>query len=297
MRPGYPSWLRAEPQDERPDFPLNCQPRRSDVHCPVMFKQLIRLIERQMVFFPERALKGTPDHVGLGYEDLWLNTSDGVRINAWWIPGACDTTVMLFHGNGGNISARLDGMLQMNRRLGVSIMATEYRGYGLSDGVPSETGTYLDALAALKWVKQHTSGPVVYFGVSMGGAVAAWLAARHRPDALVLESAPSSLPDVAHIHAPWTRVLPTGLIMQTRYETSVHVAATECPVLVIHGDEDDVVPYSCGGDIYKSAKGDKSFYTIHGGGHDRPDRLDEDSYYAVLKDFLDRHTGTRQLAS
>jgi hypothetical protein len=229
--------------------------------------------------------------VGLEFEDLWLTAMDGVRVNAWWIPGPSAVTLMLFHGNGGNISARLDGLLQLNRRLGVSLLATEYRGYGLSEGVPTEQGTYLDALAAREWVTSRAKGPIVYFGISMGGAVAAWLATRQKPDALVLESAPSSLPDVAHIHVPWTRLLPTNRIMQTRYETSRYVSTLTCPLLVVHGDADKAVPMPFGQRVFASAKGAKEFHAIPGGGHDRPDLVDEDSYYGVLRRFLECYAG------
>ena len=256
-----------------------------------MFKRVIKLIERRYVYFPELALKGTPDHVGLEFQDLWLTTSDDVRINAWWIPGRAKTTVLFFHGNGGNVSARLDGFLQINRRLGLSILAVEYRGYGLSEGVPSEEGTYLDALAAREWLDGMVDGPLVYFGVSMGGAIAAWLATRRPPDALILESAPTSLPDVAHIHVPWTKILPTSLIMQTRYETSAYVSKLACPLLVIHGDADEEVPPECGRKIFEAAVGPKEFHSIPGGGHDRPDVVDETTYYAVLRKFLGRHVG------
>jgi hypothetical protein len=125
----------------------------------------------------------------------------------------------------------------------------------------------------------------------MGGAVAAWLATRRRPDALVLESAPSSLPDVAHIHVPWTRVLPTNLIMQTRYETNSYVASLDCPLLVVHGDADEQVPLVYGQRIFESGRGAKEFHEVHGGGHDRPDLVDQDSYYSVLKRFLVSHAG------
>ena len=136
----------------------------------------------QFIYFPDSTIYQDPGDFGLEFEDVYLTTSDGVRIHGWFVPGSGGPTLIWFHGNGGNISNRADNIAGLNRRLGVSILIIDYRGYGLSDGSPNEQGTYLDAEAA---VTHALSRPdvdperVVLFGRSLGCAVAAEMAVRH----------------------------------------------------------------------------------------------------------------------
>ncbi len=261
-------------------------------------------LERSLAYFPERTLKGTPEHVGLCYEDLWLETADSHKVHAWWIPGpepfsSPRPTWVYLHGNGGNISARLDGYRDVHLRTGANILAVDYRGFGLSAGAPSELGTYSDALAAAsEALRRHrlqpgTPGPFVLFGVSMGAAVATRIAAETKPDALLLESPPSSFPDLAPVHYRWTRLLPISTIMQFRYETRTHVTRLDAPVLVIHGDRDDIVPMYSAQQVFDSANDPKRMHIVPGGTHDRPDLVDPDLYYRVVTDFIDEFTNSR----
>ncbi len=269
-----------------------------------MLKRALIGLERSLAYFPELTLKGTPEHVALNYEDLWLKTDEGNRVHAWWIPGpevfsGPRPTWIYFHGNGGNISARLDGYRAIHRRVGANVLAVDYRGFGLSPGKPSEHGTYADARAAVtEAVRRHnlqpgTPGPVVLFGVSMGAAVAARVAVDMRPDAVLLESPPSSFPDMAPLHYPWTRLLPLSKIMQFRYETTTHIAQLDVPTLVIHGDLDDVVPMEYAQRVFDSANDPKRLYIVEGGTHDRPDLVDPDEYYGVVNSFMKEFAGKR----
>lgn len=269
-----------------------------------MWRRAITRIERALAYFPELTLKGTPEHVGLRYEDLWLKTGDGNHVHAWWIPGpagleAQRPTWVYFHGNGGNISARLDGYRDIHRRVGANILAVDYRGFGQSPGHPSEQGTYVDGMAAVEEaLRRHhdqpgTPGPMVLFGISMGAAVAARLACDARPDALLLESPPSSFPDLAPVHYPWTRLLPVSKIMQFRYETCSHVTRLNVPTLVIHGDEDDIVPMAYARRVFDSANEPKRIHIVEGGTHDRPDLVDQDRYYRVVNGFMDELVTSR----
>ncbi len=264
-----------------------------------MVRGLFTRLERALAYFPELTLKGTPEHVGLEYEDLWLETDDGNRVHGWWIPGPARTplqatsgqpTWVYFHGNGGNISARLDGYRSIHRFTGANILAIDYRGFGLSEGQPCEAGTYVDGLAAVAEARRRhgsSKGPLVLLGVSMGSAVASRLACDTSPDAVVLESPPSSFLDLAPVHYPWTRWLPLSLIMQYRYETKNHVARSNVPTLVVHGDEDDIVPLFSGQIVFDRANEPKQLHVVKGGTHDRPDLVDEARYYEVVNRFID----------
>ena len=260
-------------------------------------------LERSLAYFPERTLKGTPEHVGLRYEDLWLDTEDSHSVHAWWIPGpemftGPRPTWVYLHGNGGNISARLDGYRDVHLRIGANILAVDYRGFGLSAGLPSELGTYEDALvAATEAMRRHvaqpgTPGPFVLFGVSMGAAVATRIATEVKPDCVMLESPPSSFPDLAPLHYRWTKLLPISTIMQFRYETRTHVTRLDTPVLIIHGDRDEIVPMHSARWVFDAANDPKRMHVVPGGTHDRPDLVDPDLYYRVVGDFMDEF-GTR----
>jgi pimeloyl-ACP methyl ester carboxylesterase len=269
-----------------------------------MIRRALTWLERNLAYVPEWTFKGTPEHVGLPYKNLWLETDRGNSIHGWWIPGPTDSPVpadgrptwVYLHGSGGNISGRLDGYRAVHQRFGANILAIDYSGFGRSHGIPSEEDTYSDGHAAVtEAIRRHHAqdakpGPLVYLGVSMGAAVAARVAADKHPDALLLESPPTSFPELAPIQYPWTRMLPLSKIMRFRYETTQHLSQLNVPTLVIHGDEDEIVPLKYARSVYASANDPKEMYIVRGGTHDRPDLVDPDSYYDVIARFIEKHS-------
>ena len=168
---------------------------------------------------------------------------------------------MLFHGNAGNISHRVD-YAAMFDRLGFSTLLVDYRGYGRSSGAPSEQGTYRDAAAGWRWLtetKGIAAGDIVLFGESLGGGVAAWLAAREKPRALVLASTFSSVPDLAAEIYPF---LPVRFLSRYKYNTLDALARVHAPVLVAHSKSDDIIPYSHGERLFAAAREPKSFLEL-----------------------------------
>lgn len=157
--------------------------------------------QSSLVFYPEidHQVTATPKVAGLQYEDIRLQTSDGIDLQGWYVPAPQSRgTVLFLHGNAGNISHRIDSVA-MFHRLGYSTLIFDYRGYGNSGGKPSEQGTYRDAEAAWRYLNDQQHIPscrIVLFGESLGGAVAAWLAAREKPAALVIASGFTSVPDL-----------------------------------------------------------------------------------------------------
>lgn len=130
------------------------------------------LLDRQFIFFPERELAQTPADLGLAYEDVFFHASDGVRLHGWFVPGEVDTTLVWFHGNAGNIGHRLDNLSLFHHRLKVNVFIFDYRGYGKSEGTISEQGSYMDADAAVEYVRSRRDGRLILFGRSLGAAVA-----------------------------------------------------------------------------------------------------------------------------
>jgi len=239
----------------------------------------------RFVYFPARELDGgTPARIGLAYEEVQLRTSDGVRLRGWFVPGRPERPTLLFlHGNGGNISHRLD-KLAILHELGVSVLLVDYRGYGLSEGEPSEDGTYRDADAAYDWLLRRGTQPssLVVYGESLGGGVATNLAARRAVGGLILESAPTNVPDVARAHYP---LLPAGLLLSVRYDSLAKIASVGVPLLILHSSEDEIVPFEMAERLFQAARPPKRLVRLRGG-HNDGFLATTDTYTAALRTFL-----------
>ena len=225
-----------------------------------------------------RELIAAPDGIGLEYEDVWLETSDGVRIHGWFVPGDSTRTLLYFHGNAGNISHRLNTIRQFNQ-LGLSVFIIDYRGYGESEGRPSEDGLYLDADAAWRYLAQDRAIPetdIIVFGRSLGGSLAAWLAAEHSPRALVVDSSFTSVPDIGADAYPW---LPVRLLARIQHPTRAHVTKARCPVLVVHSRDDEIIPFHHGEALFDAASEPKTFLGLRGGHND--------AHYTSERTFVD----------
>ncbi len=228
------------------------------------------IAQESLVYFPNmgRQIVVTPAAHGLPYEDVAIRTEDGETLHAWWLPAPdARAAVVLFHGNAGNISHRID-YARMFRGLGYSTLLVDYRGYGKSTGSPSEEGTYRDALASWRWLtatRGMRGQDIIVFGESLGGAVACWLAERHAPRALVLASTFTSVPDLGAEIYPF---LPVRLISRFKYNTLECVPKVSAPVLVIHSPGDDIVPFSHGKKLYEAAREPRHFLEVRGGHND-----------------------------
>lgn len=248
---------------------------------------LLFAVQGRLLYFPTRAIEATPADAGLAYEEVGLRAADGVRLQAWYVPAPGDRgTILFFHGNGGNLSHRLD-TLRLLHRLGWSTLILSYRGYGRSEGTPTERGTYLDAEAAWRHLVEDRGIPaerVVVFGRSLGGGVAAWLAERHPPGGLILESTFTSVPDLAAGIYP---LLPVRLLVRHRYPTLSRLPRIRAPVLVVHGREDEIIPFRHGQRLYDAAREPKAFLEIRGS-HNEGFLLSGESYAKGLAAFLDR---------
>lgn len=200
----------------------------------------------------------------LEYEPITLQTEDSLKLSAWFVPVQPARGVLLFgHGNSGNISHRLEA-IEIFHRLRLSTLIFDYRGYGQSEGTPSETGTYRDAEAAWRYlVEQRGIEPnqIVIFGQSLGGAVAVWLASRHPSAAVIIES---SFTSIVEIGAATYRYLPVRLLSRFQYNTAESLRKVRSPVLLLHSRKDDLIPYSHGLELLRSAPEPKAFLEITG---------------------------------
>lgn len=246
-------------------------------------------LQERLLFLPDvpgRALAATPADAGLRYDEVTITADDGVRLHAWWVPAErARFTLLHFHGNAGNIGHRLE-MLRLLHDLGLNVLLFDYRGYGRSEGSPGEAGLQRDAAAVWQYVTTARGVPaqaIVVHGQSMGGAFAAWLAARERPAALLLESTFTSVPDMAAGLYPW---LPTRLLARLRLDTRGALAQVRSPVLVIHSRDDELIPYAHGEALFAAAPATKALVTI-GGGHNDGFWVSREAYVKGLREFLE----------
>jgi uncharacterized protein len=251
---------------------------------------MLAILQSRLVYFPTRALEATPAQAGLAYEDVWLTTEDGVRLHGWWVPAEDALgTVLFFHGNAGNISHRLASLLTFHR-LGYATLIFDYRGYGRSESSPSEEGTYRDADAAWRHlVEERGIAPerIALFGRSLGGAVAAALAEKETPGAIILESTFTSIPDLGAELYPF---LPVRLLARIRYETLARVPRITAPLLVVHSRDDEIIPFRHGRRIWEAAREPKQFLEISGG-HNDGFFTAGPMYEQGIGGFLARHIG------
>jgi len=217
---------------------------------------------------PSRQLSAFPGSLGMAFETVELSADDGVKLHAWYLPVENPrATLLFFHGNAGNISHRLDS-LKLFHDLQLSVLIFDYRGFGLSEGTPSETGTYLDAEAAWRYLTNDRAIPsrrIILFGRSLGGSIAAWMAARSDAMGLILESAFTSIPDLASGIYPF---FPVRWLSRLRYDTLHHLQSVQAPVLVIHSRNDEIIPMSHGERLYAQASEPKRFLELNGGHND-----------------------------
>lgn len=230
---------------------------------------IVRPLLNALLYLPSRTLLETPACAGLPFEELTILTEDGERLHAWWIrarPGAREAGhVLLFHGNGGNIGDRV-AHADLLSRAGLDVLLLDYRGYGRSTGRPSEAGIERDARAALAWLRSRPDvdpARVSYLGESLGGAVALRLALEAPPRALILHSTFTSVRDMARLHY---RAVPSRLVPDA-YPSSRLVPEVRAPVLVIHGERDDIVPVSHARALFEAAPAPKRLVVLPDAGH------------------------------
>ncbi len=248
------------------------------------------LMQDRLIFYPNmpsRELTARPTDIGLEYNSVTIDTADRIALHGWFVPASEEKGVILFfHGNAGNISHRLDS-LQIFHRLGLSTLIIDYRGYGRSTGKITEQGSYLDAEAAWKYlteIRNIPSSKIIVFGRSLGAAIAAYSAAANLPGGLILESAFTSVPDMAAKLYP---IFPVRLLSRYNYNTKNFLLSVKCPVLIIHSPTDEIIPYENGTKLYGAAKQPKSFLEIYGG-HNEGFLLSGEKYISGLREFIDQ---------
>ncbi len=244
-------------------------------------------LEHMYLYFPDREIIMTPATMRLEFEDVFFRAADGTELHGWYLPGETDQPLVVFcHGNAGNISHRVDN-LRLLRELGPAVFIFDYRGYGQSEGKASETGTYDDMRGALNWLleKGWTPERMIYFGRSVGAGVALQLALEQPPAGLVLESPYTSIRAMGRHHYPLLWLL-AGWVLDARYDNLAKIGQLQVPLLIFHGDRDNIVPQRLGKKLFEQAPQPKQFYSIPRAGHNDTYDVGGEEYWQQWREFI-----------
>ena len=229
---------------------------------------ILYLMQSVFLYSPTREITYTPGDLGLDFESVVFKTSDGLRLTGWYVPAENSKLTILFcHGNGGNMMHCLDS-INIFSNLGLNCFIFDYRGYGNSEGKPTEEGTYLDTAAAYKWLteeKKVSPDDIVVFGRSLGGTIAAQLASKAEVLALIIESSFTSYVDIGRIFYPF---MPVRWFASFSYRTIDYIKEVHCPVMIIHSRNDEIVPFEFGLELYEAANEPKELIEIFGSHND-----------------------------
>ncbi len=238
--------------------------------------------QSRQIYVPAKTVDLNPANLGMQFEEISFSTEDGENITGWFVPakqGETAPTILFCHGNGGNISGRIESIATFHK-LGCNVLIFDYRGYGASSGKPTEKGTYTDAYTAWKYLtseKNIPSSRIIIFGRSLGGSIATWLAEKVNPMALVIESSFTSAPDMAAKMFP---LLPARLLCRYKYNTISMIKNVKCPVLIAHSVEDEMIPFTHGRKLFEAANEPKRFIEMKG--NHNYGGLDADQEYQAI---------------
>jgi uncharacterized protein len=244
-------------------------------------------MDKTFVFMPTPWQAGDwATQSGVPLEEVWFEADDGVRLFGWYIAAPQSQVTMLWcHGNAGNIAHRLQNAIELYRR-GISVFIFDYRGYGQSQGRPSEAGLYRDAQAAytyLTTIRQTPPQDIILFGRSLGASVVADIAARQPAAGVMLETPFPSIAAMAQAHYAG---LPMHMLVQSRFEMLPRLAQIEMPVLVIYADGDTTVPVRLSQEVYDAVRAPKALYRIEGAGHNDTYVVGGEAYFERLLRFV-----------
>ena len=242
-------------------------------------------IENFFIFYPDRSLETVPSDWDLNFEDVSFEAGDGTKLHGWFFPlPGKEPTILFCHGNAGNISHRIENV-KLLLDYGLQVFIYDYRGYGRSGGRPSETGIYQDGLAAYDYLverKKILPDRIIPFGRSLGAAVAIEIATRRDVRSLIIESAFTSTKDMAKSMFLFQLLSP---FLPPHYNNLRKIKGIHVPILIIHGESDEIVPFSMGQRLYQAAFVHTLFFHLRGAGHNDTYFIGGEGYFQIFSGF------------
>ena len=259
----------------------------------IVYQKRLIVLDRLFVYFPTKDSSYDYSLLAEKYEEIFFETRDGLILHGVFLEGESNLTVILFHGNAGNIGDRLEYISLMSSEIGVNVFLFDYRGYGLSQGTPSEFGLYMDAQAAVDLVLARMNSmsgedsKIILFGRSLGSSVALKMAGMYQPSSVIIEAPFTSITDLSRKTYPYIPAFIIKNLIRARYESSSMVADISCPLMVIHGDQDSIVPIGMGKHIYDLATVEKDFYKVERAGHNDTYIVAGSEYFGRIGVFIE----------
>ena len=251
-----------------------------------VFLVLVWTGQRRLIYRPD-ATRIHPSAEGLtGVAEVVLEAADGAKLMAWHVEATDGRpTVLYLHGNGGGLYER-SARLRILQSAGYGVLMLAYRGYSGSTGQPSEAANVADAKMAYDWLRgaQSAQESIVVFGESLGTGVAVQVAADKPVAGVILDSPFTSLVDVAAGHFPF---VPIRWLLRDRYMSMDHIGRVRAPLLIVHGEQDRVVPFALGQRLFAAAHQPKRHVAFPGVGHLVP--FDERGW-PIIRAFLEERT-------
>lgn len=249
---------------------------------------LLYLFQNKIIYHPNKTITQTPASIGLGYKRVNFKSIDGIKLSGWFIPAQKERGIVLFcHGNAWNISSFMD-TIKLYNKLDLSFFIFDYRGFGESDGFPSEYGTYLDADGAWHYLTESLEIPadkIIYIGRSLGGSIVANLATIHKPKLLILESTFTSLKNIGSDLFP---IFPVRYLLSYEYPTVEYLKKINIPILIVHSKQDELISINHGRILFKNASQPKEFLQINGN-HDNGYITSGNLYKNGIDNFISKY--------
>ena len=254
----------------------------------LLFIFFLKYYEKKGIYFPVRKISLTPKEMGIEFEDIYFFSTDSIKLNGWYVPAEESRMTILFcHGNAGNIGDRVE-IIELFHRIGLNVFIFDYRGYGKSQGSPSEKGLYSDAQTAFEYLiekRKLTERSIVVYGKSIGGNVAVDLCSKVKPAALISDSAFTSAVDMGKKLFPF---LPVKWLISVKYDALSKIKNIFIPKLIIHAEDDEIIPFQHGRRLFEATPEPKEFYSVRGG-HNDGIFLDKKGFIQRINAFIQKY--------